>query len=114
DAMGTPAILYINGCSAILEQMATSGATVLGIDWRLNLEDARRRVGDRLALQGNFDPCALLGTPESIRRGVQEMLLRGDGPGYIANLGHGILPMTPVENAQAFIDAVKAGVRDVA
>ncbi len=114
DALGVPAILYINGCSAILELMATSGATVLSIDWRVDLDDARQRIGDRLAIQGNLDPCALLGTPETIRYRVNEMLLRGGGAGHIANLGHGILPMTPVENAQAFIDAVKTGVKDAA
>lgn len=114
DALGIPAILYINGCSSILEKMATSGATVLSIDWRVNLDDARRRIGDRLALQGNLDPCALLGTPDTVRERVEEMLIRGGDSGYIANLGHGILPMTPVENAMAFVSAVKRGIKEAA
>jgi uroporphyrinogen decarboxylase len=114
EGLGVPATLYINGCSAILEKMAESGANVLSIDWRIDLAEARRRVGDRVALQGNLDPCALLGTPETIRSQVREILKKGDGAGHIMNLGHGILPMTPVENAQAFIDAAKEGIREVA
>lgn len=109
--LATPAILYINGCSSILEQMAVSGASVLSLDWRVNLDEARRRTADRVALQGNLDPSALLGTPDSVRERVVTMLKQGSAPGYIANLGHGILPMTPVENAQAFVEAVKAGTR---
>jgi uroporphyrinogen decarboxylase len=114
EGMGTPAILYINGCSSILERMATSGASVLSVDWRVDLAEARRRIGDQLAVQGNLDPGALLGTPESIGERVEEMLVRGGGLGHIANLGHGILPMTPVENAQAFVDAVKRTVGEAA
>jgi uroporphyrinogen decarboxylase len=109
-----PAILYVNGCSHILEKMAESGADVLSIDWRIDLAEARRRVGDRIALQGNLDPCELLGTPETIAESVKEILKKGGGLGHIVNLGHGILPMVPVENARAFIEAAKAGVKEVA
>jgi uroporphyrinogen decarboxylase len=112
--LAIPAILYINGCSAILEQMARSGANVLSIDWRLDLAEARRRVGDRLALQGNLDPCALLGTPETITAAVREMLKKAGDIGHILNLGHGILPQTPVENARAFVAAAKAGIKEAA
>ena len=114
EGLGIPAILYINGCSSILEAMAKSGASVLSIDWRTDLAEARRRIGDQLAIQGNLDPCALLGTIESIQEGVEEMLVKGGDLGYIANLGHGILPMTPVENARAFVDAVKSTVEEAA
>jgi uroporphyrinogen decarboxylase len=109
-----PAILYVNGCSHILEKMAESGADVLSIDWRIDLAEARRRVGDRVALQGNLDPCELLGTPETIAESVKEILKKGGGLGHIVNLGHGILPMVPVENARAFIEAAKAGIKEVA
>lgn len=109
-----PAILYVNGCSHILEKMVESGANVLSIDWRVDLAEARRRVGDKVALQGNLDPCKLLGTPETIAESVKEILKKGGGLGHIMNLGHGILPMVPVENARAFIEAAKAGIKDVA
>ncbi|HEU0185894.1 MAG TPA: uroporphyrinogen decarboxylase [Blastocatellia bacterium] len=111
---GVPAILYINGCSHILEKMAGSGADVLSVDWRIDLAEARRRAGDKVALQGNLDPCELLGTPESIARSVKEVLKKGGGLGHVMNLGHGILPMVPVENARAFIETAKAGIKDVA
>ncbi len=109
-----PAILYINGCSHILEKMVETGANVLSIDWRIDLAEARRRTGDKVALQGNLDPCELLGTPETITESVKEILKKGGGLGHIMNLGHGILPMVPVENARAFIEAAKAGIKEVA
>jgi uroporphyrinogen decarboxylase len=113
-ASGVPAILYVNGCSHILEKMAESGADVLSIDWRIDLAEARRRVGDKVALQGNLDPCELLGTPETIAESVKEILKKGGGLGHVMNLGHGILPMVPVENARAFIETAKAGIKEAA
>lgn len=100
-----PAILFINGCGNFLEQMATSGANVLSIDWRIDLREARKRIGDRLTLQGNLDPCVLLSTPEIITEKAHELIAAGGGHRHILNLGHGILPMTPVENAKAFVEA---------
>ncbi len=114
SGLSVPAILYINGCSHILEKMVDSGANVLSIDWRIDLAEAKRRVGAEVALQGNLDPCELLGTPETITESVKEILKKGGGLGHIVNLGHGILPMVPVENARAFIDAAKAGIKDIA
>jgi len=102
-----PAIMYINGSGTFLEQMATCGADVLSIDWRVNLEDARARVGSKFTLQGNLDPCVLLSTPEIITAKAREIMRAGGGQKHILNLGHGILPMTPVENARAFIEAAK-------
>ncbi len=116
--LSVPASLYVNGCSAVLEKMAESGANVLSIDWRIDIAEARRRLEaagfDQIALQGNLDPCALLGTPATITESVQEILRKAGPVGHIMNLGHGIMPMVPVENAQAFIDAAKAGIREVA
>jgi uroporphyrinogen decarboxylase len=109
-----PAILYVNGCSHILEKMVESGANVLSVDWRIDLAEARRRVGDKLALQGNLDPCELLGAPETIAESVKDILRKGGGLGHIVNLGHGILPMVPVENALAFVEAAKAGIKEAA
>ena len=107
NRQSAPTILYINGSGTFLEQMATSGADVLSLDWRVNLKDARARVGDNLTLQGNLDPTALLSTPEIITKKAKALIDEGGGHRHILNLGHGILPMTPVENARAFIDAAK-------
>ncbi len=101
-----PVILFINGCAHLVEAMAESGADVLSIDWRLPLSEARRRA-PRLALQGNLDPGALLGEPEDVARRVSALLAQTGGRAHIVNLGHGVLPQTPVETVQAFFDAVK-------
>ena len=106
-----PTIMYINGSGIFLEQMATCGAGVLSIDWRVNLSDARARVGPQLTLQGNLDPCVLLSTPEIISERARELITMGGGQRHILNLGHGILPMTPVENARAFVEAAKEAVQ---
>lgn len=110
DTLGTrvPRILYINGCSAILESMSNSGADVLSVDWRISMKEARRRAGDRVALQGNLDPCVLLGPQERIAARTREILEQAGPAGHILNLGHGILPPTPVENARAFIEFGKS------
>jgi uroporphyrinogen decarboxylase len=102
-----PATLFINGCGTILEEMAQSGADVLSLDWRVDLIGARRRVGQEVTIQGNLDPCVLLSTPEVVTEKAAELIADGGGHRHILNLGHGILPMTPVENAQAFISAAK-------
>jgi uroporphyrinogen decarboxylase len=103
DRESAPTILFINGCGNYLEHMATSGADVLSIDWRIDIEQARKRLGDRVTIQGNLDPCTLLSNPETIQARTRELLAKGGGQRHILNLGHGILPMTPVENAKAFI-----------
>ncbi len=102
-----PSIIYINGSGTFLEKMATCCADVLSLDWRVRLADARARVGDNVSLQGNLDPCVLLSTPEIVAERARKLIREGGGHRHILNLGHGILPMTPVENAQAFIDAAK-------
>jgi len=105
QAVGTrvPRILYLNGCSAILESMADSGADVISVDWRISMAEAKRRVGHRVALQGNLDPCVLLGPEDRILARTREILDQAGPLGHVLNLGHGILPPTPVENARSFI-----------
>ena len=102
--------MYINGSGTFLEQMATCGADVISVDWRVNLEDARARIGESLTLQGNLDPCVLLSTPDIITEKTRDLIRTGGGHRHILNLGHGILPMTPVENARAFVAAAKTTV----
>ncbi|HEY9720675.1 MAG TPA: uroporphyrinogen decarboxylase [Oscillatoriaceae cyanobacterium] len=106
--LGVPVILYMNGCGHVLEELADTGADVLGVDWRLDLGQAFERVGDRVALQGNMDPCKLYAPPEAIEAEVRRLHAQVAGrPGHIFNLGHGILPDVPVAHAQAFVRAVK-------
>ena len=102
-----PRILYINGTSPLLELMAHSGADVLSVDWRTPIGEARRRLGDGIALQGNLDPCLLLGHSDHMLARTAEILDQAGPTGHILNLGHGILPPTPVENARAFIEFAK-------
>jgi uroporphyrinogen decarboxylase len=103
-----PRTLFINGCGQFLDLMATSGAEVISIDWRVDLTSARSVIGGGLTIQGNLDPCVLLSTPEVIASRTRELLEAGGGRRHILNLGHGILPMTPVENARAFIQSAKS------
>lgn len=102
-----PRILYLNGTAGLAESMATSGADVLSIDWRTPIDEIRQRVGDGVALQGNLDPCLLLGDIDLVLKRTREILDRAGPVGHILNLGHGILPPTPVENAQAFVELAK-------
>ena len=102
-----PVILFTKGGGAQLEALAGTGCDALGIDWTVELSDARARVGRQVALQGNLDPVILFARPERIRQEVVRVLGSfGKGPGHVFNLGHGILPETPVEHAAAMIAAV--------
>ena len=102
-----PVILFTKGGGQWLELMAESGADALGLDWTVNLGWARQRVGSQVALQGNFDPAALFGTPESVRSEVRRILHSyGEGSGHVFNLGHGISQHTDPENVKALVDAV--------
>lgn len=103
-----PKILFAKGSSRHLEGLAKSGADVLSVDWNTDLADARRKLGRRVALQGNVDPNILLGPVEEVRRAAREAIEKTGGAGHILNLGHGILPTTPVESARAFVEAGKA------
>jgi uroporphyrinogen decarboxylase len=109
DRAAAPLILYVNDGAHVLEESAESGADVLSLDWRVDLAEAARRVGSRVSLQGNLDPCALAAPPATIARLVAE-LARDAAParGHVLNLGHGCLPETPVEGVRAFTEAARS------
>jgi len=102
-----PVILFTKGGGQWLEAMAETGADALGLDWTTDLDDARRRVGDKVALQGNMDPTVLYASPERIREEVATVLESyGSGSGHVFNLGHGIHQHVNPEHAGAFVEAV--------
>jgi uroporphyrinogen decarboxylase len=102
---GVPKILFAKGSAPILTSLAQSDADVLSVDWRTDLADARRILGSRMALQGNVDPNILLSSEAAVRAAAREAVESTGGIGHILNLGHGILPATPVANAKAFVEA---------
>lgn len=105
---GTPVIHFATGNPALLPVLREAGGDVIGIDWRIRLDDAWQTVGHDKAVQGNLDPAVLLTTPEEIRRQVRNVLGQAGGrPGHIFNLGHGVHKETPIENAIALVQAVK-------
>ena len=102
-----PNIVFTKGGGLWLEDIAAIGCDAVGLDWTVNLGAARRRVGDRVALQGNLDPAVLFAEPEIIRGQVQQVLdAYGHGSGHIFNLGHGISQFTPPERVATLVDAV--------
>lgn len=103
----TEVIVFGKGCWFALGDMAKSGAAALGVDWTCSARNARYLTGGNITLQGNFDPSRLLSPPEVIKKMVTQMIDEFGKDRYVVNLGHGILPNVPVENAKAFIEAVK-------
>ena len=104
-----PVIHFATGNPALLPLLAEAGGSVIGVDWRVRLDDAWKTVGYDRAVQGNLDPAVLLSSPDTIRARAQEILDQAAGrPGHIFNLGHGILAQTPVENAIGLVEAVHA------
>ena len=102
-----PVILFTKGGGQWLEAMADTGCDALGLDWTTDIGDARQRVGHKVALQGNMDPCTLYASPRAIRRSVAKILESyGKGSGHVFNLGHGIHPTIDPEHAAAMIEAV--------
>jgi len=105
---GVPVIHFATGNPALVPLVSEAGGSVVGVDWRVRLDDAWNAIGSNKAIQGNLDPAVLLSDRKEIRRRVQEILDQaGARPGHIFNLGHGVLPQTPVENVLALVEAVR-------
>jgi uroporphyrinogen decarboxylase len=105
---GTPVIHFGTGTAALLELMREAGGDVIGLDWRVRLDEGWQRIGHHVGVMGNLDPVALFANREHLRAQAKLILDQAGGrPGHIFNLGHGILPETPVENVIALVDAVR-------
>jgi uroporphyrinogen decarboxylase len=105
DPGPTPVILYTKAAGHLLSSLEKTGANVLSVDWRIDLAEARRSLKFKVGLQGNIDPIVLLSGEEAARQAARSAIEKTQGLGHILNLGHGILPTTPVENARAFVEA---------
>jgi uroporphyrinogen decarboxylase len=104
---GVPLIHFATSSSTLLERMKQAGADVIGVDWRVDLSEAWKRLGYDVAIQGNLDPVILLGPPDLIEKEVKRILDAAEGrPGHIFNLGHGILPNTPLDHVAALVNMV--------
>jgi uroporphyrinogen decarboxylase len=107
-AGGVPVIHFGTGTGGFFREMHAAGGDVLGVDWRINIDYAWTEIGHRSAVQGNLDPVALFAPLPELRAKVMQLLHRtGNRPGHIVNLGHGILPETPVENVKAVVSIVR-------
>jgi uroporphyrinogen decarboxylase len=107
DGQRIPSIVFTKGGGLWLEEMATTGYDALGLDWQTDIQHARTRVGDKVALQGNLDPLALYANPDVITEKVKTILHKyGNGSGHVFNLGHGILPDINPEHVKAMVDSV--------
>ncbi len=105
---GVPTIHFSLGTSTLLEAMKEMGAHVLGLDWKIDIEEARERLGPARPVQGNLDPFSLFESREKLEERVLAMLAKGSRwPGYIFNLGHGVHPKTPVENVSRLVETVQ-------
>jgi uroporphyrinogen decarboxylase len=108
EGVRVPSILFTKGGHPWLAAMMESGADAIGLDWTADPRAARRLAAGRVALQGNLEPTALLGSPQAVRRAARRVLdAFGPEPGHVFNLGHGIVPQTPVESVEALVDEVR-------
>ncbi len=105
-ASKVPVILFGTSMSTLLPRLMRSGADVIGLDWRIEIDEGRRILGSNVAVQGNLDPAALFLPRAQLVERVHDILRRAGPTGHIFNLGHGILPPTPPEAAQALVEAV--------
>ncbi len=103
----TPIILYISGSAGVLERMGSTGVDIVSLDWTVDMAEGCARLPQHIGIQGNVDPGLLFGTPESIRARIIDTVIKAKGRKFILNLGHGILPGTPEENARVFFEAGK-------
>jgi len=102
-----PVIYFVNECAGILSEIKKCGADIIGVDWRIDLSDAIKKLGKKIIIQGNLDPCALFLPKEKLEDRIKDILWKGESArGHIFNLGHGILPQTPVENVITLVEAV--------
>ena len=100
----TPIILYISGSAGVLERMAKTGVDIISLDWTVDIEEACKRIPTGIGIQGNVDPGILFGNKDSIKERIDNTFNKVKERKYILNLGHGILPGTPEENAQTFFE----------
>ena len=105
--VSVPTIVFVRGMGGRLDQLAATGADVVGLDWTVGMADARETLGET-PVQGNLDPTLLLGTPARVRERTREIIDHAGPAGHILNLGHGVHRDTPVENVQAFVETAKA------
>ncbi len=103
----TPIILYISGSAGVLERMGKTGVDIISLDWTVDMAEGLKRLPHDIGVQGNVDPGLLFGTPKAIRERIVDVVKKAKGRKHILNLGHGILPGTPEENARVFFEAGK-------
>jgi uroporphyrinogen decarboxylase len=106
EPLGVPAIHFGTGTAGFLEDFSGAGGDVVGVDWRIDLSRARKRIGKAQAIQGNLDPVLLMAPRPALKAAVKDILRQDGEKGFIFNLGHGILPKTPVDNVRAVVDWV--------
>jgi len=103
----TPLTLYANGSGGLLERMGGTGVDVVGLDWTVDMGDARKRLGSDIAVQGNVDPVVLFGSQDAIEAAVKDCIAKAGPRGHVLNLGHGVLVGTPEENVAFMFDLAK-------
>lgn len=102
-----PIILYASGSGGLLERMATSGVDIISVDWTVDMAEARQRIGQSVAVQGNVDPAVLFGPREVISQRIHECVAKAGKHKHILNLGHGVLVGTPEDSVGHFFQVAK-------